>query len=217
MYDLTRDGTVDIILSRSDGRLEVLSSDRLNTATSGLSLHPYTKRFSRDIGECIQAVDCGLVNSPTYPEIVLATYSGKVIGFTTEPVRTRAVDDTYGRSSLVLANERRIVGLQQELVELKKSMETLRTGNKKRSSFLSTLTGGTVGGHADLPTTAVSSVPVDFPVTARFQLSQECSLYTISIELQVKIPYPYLPLPPIPIPPLPPLPLPPNPLYLYLP
>lgn len=53
------------------------------------------------------------------PQVVVATYSGKVVSFTSEPVQQRAQDDTYGRSVATVNNENRIK-------HLKKEIETLR-------------------------------------------------------------------------------------------
>lgn len=37
-----------------------------------------------------------MVCTPDYPEVIVASYSGKVISFTTEPILARAADDNYG-------------------------------------------------------------------------------------------------------------------------
>ena len=47
-------------------------------------------------GETVRSVECGVVCTPDYPEVIVASYSGKVISFTTEPILARAADDNYG-------------------------------------------------------------------------------------------------------------------------
>ena len=112
-FDLTKDGNDDIIVGRDDGRLEVYTQDNGIESKTQLS-------FSRDIGESILSAECGLVNNPDFNEIVIASYSGKVLSFTAEPVLQRAQDDNYGRSVQTVNNENRIKHLKKELDELKK-------------------------------------------------------------------------------------------------
>jgi len=47
-------------------------------------------------GETVRSIECGVVCTPDYPEVIVASYSGKVISFTTEPILARAADDNYG-------------------------------------------------------------------------------------------------------------------------
>ena len=89
--DLTKDGKDEVIVGRDDGRLEVYTQD--NGIESKTSLG-----FSKDIGESILSTECGMVNSPDFNEVVISSYSGKILSFTAEPVLQRAQDDNYGRS-----------------------------------------------------------------------------------------------------------------------
>lgn len=201
LADVTKDGTLEIIVGRSDGRVEIFGGQERAMA-QGLSAVAPIKRFSRDIGESIKTVDCGLLNSTTFNEVVLASYSGKIISFTTEPVRNRAVDDMYGRSVQVLQNEKRIINLQSELKETKKQIDALKKAKadgagpqSKRTSLLSTLTGGVVGGSSSSSNTdkaaatqgPASVAPADFPYTAKFALDHDHSTYALSIEVQAPL------------------------------
>ena len=118
-FDLTKDGTDDIILGRDDGRLEVYSLE------GGVGKKP-TLVFSKDIGESIRSTECGQVNSETFNEVILSTYSGRILSFTAEPVLQRAPDDNYGRSIQTVNNENRIKHLKKELDDLKKQVGGLR-------------------------------------------------------------------------------------------
>jgi len=207
LSDVTRDGGVDVLVGREDGRVEVFGQDRLQTPSSSsvacLGVNPPSRRFSRDIGESVKTVDCGLLNSTAFNEVVLASYSGKVISYTTEPVRQRAQDDTYGRSVQVLQNERRIIFLNSELKELRKTIETARGGKAaaRKGSLLASITGGVVGSSSSSSSYSSSSssgqgqgqgqgqgdIPQDFPTTAKFALDPESGLYQLSIEVQAPI------------------------------
>jgi hypothetical protein len=73
-------------------------------------------------GETIRSLECGMVNNPQYSEIIVTSYSGKIISFTTEPVLQRATDDSYGRSIQTVSNENQLKYLRKEVDELKKKV-----------------------------------------------------------------------------------------------
>jgi len=74
--DITHDGVKDLIIGRDDGQLEVWSFD----------MGPNPKLvFEKALQESITSVDCGLVTNANFDEVVIATYSGKVVSFSTQP------------------------------------------------------------------------------------------------------------------------------------
>ncbi len=81
----------------------------------------------------MRAVECGIVSTPDYHEIVVASYSGKLISFTTEPVHARAQEDSYGRSIQTLSNENRMKFLRKEIDDMKKKLEKDREKFKKNT------------------------------------------------------------------------------------
>lgn len=126
------------------------------------------------VGQSIRCVECGVVNTPDYPEILVAAYSGKVISFTTEPIRNRAQEDTYGRSIQTVNNENRIKNLRKEVDDLRKKVEKEREKYKKASSSSST--------QANL-----IKAPAEFPVNSKFELDASLAAYVLTIELQMPI------------------------------
>jgi len=74
-FDLTQNGQADIIVGRDDGELQVFSLDEANQPQ---------QVFTKTVSESIQEVDIGKVCTSSFEEVVIATYSGKVISFTTE-------------------------------------------------------------------------------------------------------------------------------------
>ena len=76
-HDLTKNGMEDIIVGRDDGELQVF------TLHSQRDMHQI---FSKCINESIQDVEVGRVCTTSFDEVVLASYSGKVISFTSEPL-----------------------------------------------------------------------------------------------------------------------------------
>lgn len=75
-HDLTHDGVPDVIVGRDDGSLQVYSFD--------VSSEPklcYESSLSASITGC----QAGLINSANFDEVVLSTYSGQVLSFSSEP------------------------------------------------------------------------------------------------------------------------------------
>jgi len=177
VFDITNDGFNEIIICRDDGLLEIYTQRAVNQ-TPQLA-------FSKDIGESIRAVECGLVNSSEYTEVILATYSGKVVSFTSEPVLQRAQEDTYGRSVKTVNNENRIKHLRKELDGLKKTVD------KEKDKLKKSLTGSSTSKFLPFSTTTTTvdtmeafGAIADFPINTKFILNQDQAAYVLTIEIQ---------------------------------
>lgn len=125
-------------------------------------------------GESVRAIECGIVSTVDYPEIIVASYSGKIISFTTEPVHARAPDDTYGRSIQTINNENRIKHLKKEIDDMKRKLDKDREKYKK-------LNGNQVNMDA-----AHKPAP-EFPVNSKFSLDPTKAAYVLTVELQSSI------------------------------
>lgn len=168
-FDVTKDGVKELVVGRSDGRVEVFSQD-----SSGGTSAP-SRSFCRDLGESVRGLDCGFVNTAEFSEVVVATYSGKVVSFTAEPVMQRAQDDSYGRSTQTVNNENRIKHLRKELEGLKQKVDKER--EKLRRS-----TPAAAGGTA-----VAARPPVDFYVIHSLSLDPGPAAYVLTVELQSAI------------------------------
>ena len=170
LYDINKDNFVEILIGRDDGRIEIYRFPNPDDLSS-----PPNVIFIKDIAQSIRAIECGVVNTPEYPEVLVAAYSGKVISFTTEPIRNRSVEDTYGRSIQTVNNENRIKTLRKEIDELKKKLEKEKEKMKK-SGFV-----------ASAAATNYIKAPTDFPVNSSFDLDYKLAAYNLTIELQLPI------------------------------
>jgi len=63
-----------------------------------------------------------------YQEIIMSCYSGRIISFTTEPLRERAADDNHGRSLGTVQNENKIKCLKQEVEALQTKVRRTCSG-----------------------------------------------------------------------------------------
>jgi len=169
VYDIDQDGCMEIITGRDDGRIEVFKQQ-----PESLFAVPY-KVFSIDICESIRSIECGIVSTADYHEIIVAAYSGKIISLTTEPVLSRAPEDTYGRTVQTVNNENRIMHLRKEIDTMKAKLEKDRAKFKKQS-----------GNQAALET-QMKAAPVEFPVNSKFHLDTVVAAYVLTVELQSPI------------------------------
>ena len=85
--DLTGDGVADILVGRNDGLISI-SFDRDTEQPSS--------QFSTATGS-IRGIDYGGICGE-YKEIVASTFSGRIIGLTTESLAEKESTDKYGRS-----------------------------------------------------------------------------------------------------------------------
>jgi Bardet-Biedl syndrome 7 protein len=76
-FDLSGDGVEEIVVGRDDGVVEVYSMDD--------SDQPRLK-FTHVMGESVTGVGGGSVGSAHHEEVVVCTFSGRVIGLTREPL-----------------------------------------------------------------------------------------------------------------------------------
>lgn len=72
--DITKDGTSDVILCRDDGCIEVHNAvDQTDSIPK--------KIWAGYVGECVTGVDWGCITTSEREEVIISTYSGKIISF----------------------------------------------------------------------------------------------------------------------------------------
>ncbi|KAA6387511.1 MAG: hypothetical protein EZS28_016961, partial [Streblomastix strix] len=87
VYDLNRSGLPVIIVGRDSGLLQVLTfetAEMLTIAAPRMS-------FEYKLNESICSVGGGILTSPNFDEVVVVTFSGKIICFTTEQFQEDAL------------------------------------------------------------------------------------------------------------------------------
>eukprot|EP00753_Platysulcus_tardus_P008396 PLAT15951.1.p1 GENE.PLAT15951.1~~PLAT15951.1.p1 ORF type:complete len:726 (+),score=440.69 PLAT15951.1:25-2202(+) len=158
-YDLTGDDKADIIVGRDDGLLQVYGFD-----------HGPAPRLQFEVAldESVRTVKGGIVTSEEYREVLAVTYTGRVLGFTQEPLHLREESDDYGRSRGTVIKEGKIVALRKEL-------ETLRDRVAREKEKLAK--------YAD------EFIPMaeSFKVNHQFALDAEEAAYTLTVEIPMAI------------------------------
>jgi Bardet-Biedl syndrome 7 protein len=159
-YDITGSGDEDLLVGRADGMVQVFSFDE--------SMQPFEK-FNYSLTESVTSIHGGIVCTPGYKEVLVSTYTGWILGLSTEmhQKQVSSVGDQV-RESIVDDVDEKIAQLGLEIDELQKKVSVERD-NYQNSA------------HS---TSAVSAVP-HFAINDRFQLSQEDASYTLSIEVQM--------------------------------
>ena len=212
-------------IGRDDGTLQVL----------GIGSEEPEVLFQQNMGESIRSVEVGQVRLVRYPnilalaqgqmmqiatpgfdEVAVATYSGRVIGFTTESLGEKDTQDSYGRSKVCVRVmllrypdvlralhflSQDTVEREAQIVSLQKDLEALEVKLKKEKEKFSKmdveyLPMGDPLKVCDIALVLSTTLFVDkrFParssfdqVNASFHLDAEEAAYTLAIEIPLPI------------------------------
>jgi len=184
-YELSKDGVNDIIVGRDDGRLQIFrpAGDPTRPAEAE-SKHDEPKgaeratlQFERSVGESIRAVQAGVVSQPGYDQIVLCTFSGNIVSFSTEALDEVEEGDKMQRSKAAVDADGKAEQMEQELARLQKQVDATRAKLEKavRSSGGQVSSAGSGIGFRQLQ------------VCARLSLTPGDACYTLSLEMPIAI------------------------------
>lgn len=188
--DVAKSGMHDICVGRDDGQFEVWSlGDALPGSPGRLEQAPPTLTFETCLGESIQSMDSGNISGSEHGEVVLTTYSGKILGFTPDSAaqdptgaeiaqaedkpappagqkkrQLSAVEDNQIKAE----KERRFRNLSFEVNDLKRQLETEKAQYQKLS-------------------TEKIAVQTTTKVSHRFNLNGEEACYVLTIESQAPL------------------------------
>jgi len=193
--DLTQDGACDVVLTRTDGSLEVYS---LNAEEGE---HAPSLLYHTNAGERVQGIQCGRVNNADFDEVLALTLSGRVASFTTEPVE----DDTHaaalrraarkgeqqqgkpgaagdGSEIEQLRGQARVKALRKELATLRDRVVKEEEKFAKVSGASSTATHGP-GSFSDGPVVTAQKFDVQLNAT----LEPGAGAYLLDMEIPLPI------------------------------
>ena len=188
--DVTGDGVNDMIVARDNGAVQIFSlgegndgSGRHNEngttfSAQGQQWSP-TLRVEHEVGESVRSLDVGVVRTPGYDELVVCTYSGRVMSLTTESLSDRATEDKYGRSKAIVGKEAQVKAFRSELKDLHKQvqresekLDKLRPSQKKKDKS---------GSSGFIP------MENQFSVNHSFQLMEHDATYQLVMEIPIPI------------------------------
>ena len=177
--DITKDGRTDMLVGRDDGTLEIWSMD--------MGVEP-SLIFSKCINESISGVECGLVTAAASEDVLLSTFSGKIIAFSAATApgpesaaaaggkkdtkkKKDADDDEKGAVKRI--TDKDVKKLNKELDELKKKLE------KEKAKFQA---GSTNGQPKELIATKNS-----MRLKQSFMLDGDDACYQLTVEIESAI------------------------------
>jgi len=125
-HDITKNGVDDIVVGRDDGEIQVYGVE-----DSGAQGVQPQLLLSKSISECVQDLKVGTISTTSFDEVVVASYSGRISSFTTEPstdVGLQAFDAAPSRvlektldESPAIATDPALAGADKDTKEKKKS------------------------------------------------------------------------------------------------
>ncbi|XP_017775977.1 PREDICTED: Bardet-Biedl syndrome 7 protein homolog [Nicrophorus vespilloides] len=165
-YDFTKDGINNLIIGRNDGNIEVYTihiSDPMDQAVL---------IFSYNCNESVTSLQCGIVGSVGYDEILVSTYTGRIFGLTTETTdKNVGGDSTSGNYIFSVDTTQKIIKLRNEIEELQGSLV------KEREKYQS-LTYSFMDDFSAIPTLTIKDSLV---------LSKSGASYTLTLEVPTAI------------------------------
>ncbi|KAK5643844.1 hypothetical protein RI129_007689 [Pyrocoelia pectoralis] len=124
-YKMVQNEHQNIIVGRQDGNIEVYSINLGDNETSAL-LH------TTNCNESVTSLCCGIVGEANYDEILVATYTGRIFGLTTQTVERNITTDSKNYY-FTTESAQKIVKLKNEVEELQ-----MRVGKEREKYQAST-------------------------------------------------------------------------------
>ncbi|XP_018568735.1 Bardet-Biedl syndrome 7 protein homolog [Anoplophora glabripennis] len=163
-YDLIGNGTKNLVIGRQDGSVEVFQVNVLDAMDVSRII------FSYNCNESINGLQCGIVGAQGFDEIVVATYTGRIFGLTSQSIDAN-VENTKGGYIFSSDTSYKINKLKTEIGELKEKI--LKEREKYQTSTQSFFD-------------ELSAIPL-LSIKDSFVLEKATSTYNLSIEVPTPI------------------------------
>ncbi|KAL1505873.1 hypothetical protein ABEB36_005330 [Hypothenemus hampei] len=163
-YDMSGNGQKNLILGRQDGNVEIYYVNVQDEMDSTSLI------FLENCNESIMGMQCGIVAAPGYDEILIVTYSGRILGLTTQ-VTDANFDGSTGNYIFSSDTSTRINNLKGEIENLKMKL------NKEREKYQES----TMNSFMEL--SAISLIPIN----STFILDKNNASYTLILEVPTAI------------------------------
>jgi len=114
-FDMTMDDVHDVIVGRDDGVVQIYGFD--------MGSEP-SKQFETATSESCRSLGAGVVSSHGFQELLLCSFSGRVVSLTTEALYTSLeAGDKKGRTKGKVASDEKAAALENQLKELRSKID----------------------------------------------------------------------------------------------
>ncbi|CAH1160086.1 unnamed protein product [Phaedon cochleariae] len=162
-YDLNGSGMKQVIIGRQDGNIEVYQVDMNDEHEDSRLI------FTYNCNESVTSLQCGIVGSHGFDEIVVGTYTGRIFGLTTQTLDGN-LDNSTGSYISTADTSQKIFKLKADIDELKTKIIKERERYQQSTTF----------------SCEVSAIPL-LMVKDSFILDRNTSTYNLSIEVPTAI------------------------------
>ncbi|KAF0980758.1 hypothetical protein FDP41_013241 [Naegleria fowleri] len=145
-YDINGDGNEELIVARNDGTLEVYSF---------IDPSQPTRLLKKTIDESITCVTAGKIISPEDEDILVSTFSGRVLAFTSHQY-SATESSNLNLPFNIMDDKKKIVGItkSQRIINLQKELESLDEKLSKVKQNYSKMSSEIVAVHCEYETKA---------------------------------------------------------------
>ena len=165
--DLTKDGMKDIMVGRDDGTVEVWGFEGGGSQPKLI--------FERSLQESVTSIESGLVTNGNYDEVIVSTYSGKLLAFSSEPSSSSNVAEAGQKAEKGSPQgkkgkaDKKIRALRAELEKLHEQVEREKAKH---------------GGGGD---ETLIAADLQFKINDKWALCPEEACYQLHIELNMPL------------------------------
>ncbi|KAF7270542.1 hypothetical protein GWI33_016498 [Rhynchophorus ferrugineus] len=164
-YDMTGNGSKNLILGRQDGNIEVYYVNIYDPHDSAYLL------FIESGTESITSIKCGIVGAAGYDEILAVTYSGRIFGLTTQATDVN-FDGSTGSFIFTTDSSLKINKLKAEIEDLQSKL------SKEREKYQTATQNNGVMELSAIPPISINST---------FTLNRESATYLLTLEAPTAI------------------------------
>ncbi|EGD79408.1 hypothetical protein PTSG_09820 [Salpingoeca rosetta] len=167
-YDVMGSGTPNVLVGRSDGAVEVYTFEEDGEVdTAG----PPTLVHKTSVGSTITSIAGARVSSRDHAEVVVVTYSGHVVGLSSDP----ALASAESRHAAHASDVDKMNTLNREIAALEEQLASATDAATQQSSSSSS------------SKEALPSAMPDIDILCNFELRSQLASYLLSIETSVSI------------------------------
>lgn len=177
----------DLVIGRDDGSVEVYAGEAEWVATSNAA-SAFAPRLlgSTTVSESIRCVGAGYISTATVPEVIVLTFSGRVVSFTTERLTEVDREDREGRSKEAVQRSSALAALRKDVDDLKKEISKAR----EKAGLSKAGTSPTAASSGSASSSQSNQGPVTIaahPINTTFALDTTDGTYCLTIEMPVPI------------------------------